>query len=133
MQVVRQTYRFELDSNEAQRVLLAKSVGASRFVYNWGLEQSQRDYHRLGKRPRLSELKSRLVELKQGECPWLYEVSAHIGQSALKDLNDAFERFFKGLKRDGPKSASRDSKGAEFMTQRGCTPLLSRSGTCAYR
>jgi putative transposase len=104
MQVVRQTYRFELDSNEAQRVLLAKSVGASRFVYNWGLEQSQRDYHRLGKRPSLSELKSRLVELKQGECPWLYEVSAHIGQSALKDLNDAFERFFKGLKRDGPKS-----------------------------
>jgi transposase len=36
---VRQTYRFELDPNEAQRVLLAKSVGASRFVYNWGLEQ----------------------------------------------------------------------------------------------
>jgi putative transposase len=104
MRVVRQTYRFELDPNEAQRVLLAQSVGASRFVYNWGLEQSQREYHRLGKRPKLSELKSRLVELKQRECPWLYEVSAHIGQSALKDLNDAFERFFKGLKPEGPKS-----------------------------
>jgi putative transposase len=71
MRVVRQTYRFELDPNEAQRVLLAQSVGASRFVYNWGLEQSQREYHRLGKRPKLSELKSRLVELKQRECPWL--------------------------------------------------------------
>jgi hypothetical protein len=43
-------------------------------------------------------LKTQLVGLKQGECPWLYEVSAHIGQSAPKDLNVPFERFFKGLK-----------------------------------
>jgi putative transposase len=102
--VVEQAYRFELDPDQAQRVLLAKSVGASRFVYNWGLEQSHLDYGLTGKRPRLGELKSRLVELKQGECPWLYEVSAHIGQSALKDLNAAFERFFKGLKGEGPKA-----------------------------
>jgi putative transposase len=102
--VIQQAYRFELDPNREQRVLLAKSVGASRFVYNWGLEQSQRDYVRLGKRPKLKELNARLVELKKGECTWLYEVSAHIGQSALKDLNDAFERFFKGLKCEGPKS-----------------------------
>src|SRR5205823_7591790 len=90
--------------NRGQRVLLAKSVGASRFVYNWGLAESQREYELTGKRPRLGELKSRLVELKKRECPWLYEVSAHIGQSALTDLNSAFERFFKGLKVDGPKS-----------------------------
>ena len=97
--IVRQAYRFELDPNQAQRVLLAKSVGASRFVYNWGLEESLSEYDRLGKRPKLAELKSRLVELKRGDCQWLYEVSAHIGQSALHDLNDAFERFFKGLKK----------------------------------
>jgi hypothetical protein len=99
--VVEQAYRFELDPDQAQRVLLAKSVGASRFVYNWGLEQSHLDYGLTGKRPRLGELKSRLVELKQGECPWLYEVSAHIGESALKDLNAAFERFLKGQGAEG--------------------------------
>jgi putative transposase len=49
-------------------------------------------------------LKAQLVELKRGDCPWLYEVSAHIGQSALKDLNVAFERFFKG-KGKGPRVA----------------------------
>lgn len=101
---VQQAYRFELDPNQAQRVLLAKSVGASRYVYNWGLAETQRQYELTGKRPRLGELKAQVVELKQGECPWLYEVSAHIGQSALKDLNSAFERFFKGLKKEGPKS-----------------------------
>jgi putative transposase len=102
--LVQQAFRFELDPNRAQRVLLAKSVGASRYVYNWGLEESQRAYELTGKRPRLSELKSRLVGLKKTDCPWLYEVSAHIGQQALVDLDRAFERFFKGLKGEGPKS-----------------------------
>jgi putative transposase len=102
--VVRQAYRFELDPNQAQRVLLAKSVGASRFVYNWGLEESQQEYALTGKRPQLGELKTRLVALKKAECPWLYEVSAHIGQQALVDLERAFDRFFRGLKGVGPKS-----------------------------
>jgi putative transposase len=101
---IQQAFRFELDPNRGQRVLLAKSVGASRYVYNWGLAESRRQYELTGKRPRLGELKAELVELKKGDAPWLYEVSAHIGQSALKDLNVAFERFFKSLKGDGPKA-----------------------------
>jgi putative transposase len=102
--LVSQAFRFELDPNREQRVLLAKSVGARRFVYNWGLTESQRDYELTGKRPKLGELKSRLVDLKRTECPWLYEVSAHIGQQALVDLSRAFQRFFNGLKGEGPRS-----------------------------
>ena len=102
--VIRQAYRFELDPNRAQRVLLAKSVGASRYVYNWGLAESKREYAITGKRPRHGELQQRLVGLKRGEAPWLYEVSAHIGQQALVDLERAFDRFFKGLQNEGPKS-----------------------------
>jgi putative transposase len=102
--VIQQAYRFELDPNQVQRVLLAKSVGASRYVYNWGLAEWRRVYELTGKRPRLGDLKAQLVELKQSECPWLYEVSAHIGQSALKDLNVAFERFFKSVKGEGPRA-----------------------------
>jgi putative transposase len=103
-QLTQQAFRFELDPNQAQRLLLAKSVGASHFVYNWGLAESQRCYELTGKRLRLGELKAQLVELKKTDAPWLYEVSAHIGQSALKDLNVAFERFFLGLKGEGPRA-----------------------------
>jgi putative transposase len=102
--LVQQAFRFELDANRVQCVLLAKSVGCSRFVYNWGLAESQRQYELTGKRPRVGELRTALVELKKGEAPWLYEVSAHIGQSALKDLNHAFERFFRSVKGEGPKA-----------------------------
>jgi putative transposase len=102
--IVQQGFRFELDPNRAQRVLLAKSVGASRYVYNWGLGESQREYEQTGKRPRHGELKRRLVGLKQTECPWLYEVSAHIGQQALVDLESALDRFFKSVKGEVPRS-----------------------------
>jgi putative transposase len=102
--VVPQAFRFELDPNQEQRAGLARSTGSSRFVYNWGLAESQRDYKLTGKRPRLSELKARLVTLKKSEAPWLYEVSAHIGRQALVDLNIAYGRFFKGLTGEGPQS-----------------------------
>jgi putative transposase len=131
--VVQQAYRFELDPNQAQRELLAKSVGASRFVYNWGLEQSQREYERLGKRPRLGELKSWLVDLKRGECPWLYEVSAHIGQQALVDVDRAFDRFFKGLKGEGPKSGFPRFKKRGEGTRPECTRSNSPSVTSVCR
>jgi putative transposase len=49
--IIQQTFRFELDPNRAQRVLLAKSVGASRYVYHWGLAESKRQYELTGKRP----------------------------------------------------------------------------------
>ena len=119
--IVQVAFRFELDPNREQRVLLAKSVGASRYVYNWGLAESQRYYELTRKRPRLGELKARLVVLKKSDCPWLYEVSAHIGQSALKDLNLAFDRFFKGLKGEGPKAASRSSSARANATPPGST------------
>src|SRR5919197_2414062 len=102
--LIQEAFRFELDPNREQRVLLAKSVGASRYVYNWGLAESKRQYELTGKRPRLGDLKKQLVELKNTDAPWLYEVSAHIGQSALRDLNVAFERFFKSVVGEGPKS-----------------------------
>jgi putative transposase len=102
-QTIHQAYRFELDPNQEQRILLAKSVGASRYVYNWGLAKSQREYEMTGAWPRHSELKKQLVQLKRTEAPWLYEVSAHIGQQALVDLERAFERFFKSVTGEVPK------------------------------
>lgn len=35
--LVNQAYRYELDPNKDQRILLAKHAGCSRFAYNWGL------------------------------------------------------------------------------------------------
>lgn len=130
---MQQAFRFELDPNRAQRVLLAKSVGASRFVYNWGLAESQRQYELTRKRPRLGELKAQLVQLKQGECPWLYEVSAHIGQQALVDLDRAFDRFFEGLKGQRPRSGFPRFKRKGERDSARLYEVRSKSGTSGCR
>jgi putative transposase len=116
--LVKHGFRFELDPNGVQRSRLAKSVGASRYVYNWGLAESQRSYQLKGERPKLREMKSRLVDLKKGDCPWLYEVSAHIGQQALVDLDKAFNRFFKGLRARVRRADSRVSSARASETLR---------------
>jgi putative transposase len=125
---VQQAFRLELDPNREQRILLSKSVGARRYVYNWGLAESQRSYALSGTRPPLGELKARLVKLKRTDAPWLYEVSAHIGQQALVDLDRAFTRFFRGLEGDGPRSGFPRFKRKESATRAVCTRSRSKSG-----
>jgi hypothetical protein len=94
--VIQQGYRFELDPNQAQRVQLAKSVGASRFVYNWGLTESLRYYESTGRRPKLGELRPRLVGLKRGECPWLYARYRLTSGSRRSSISIALSRASSG-------------------------------------
>jgi hypothetical protein len=62
--VIQQAYWFELDPNQKQRVLLAKSVGASRYVYNWGLAESKRQR---------TALAVRLAEAPGNRCEYGFE------------------------------------------------------------
>ena len=39
-----------------------------------------------------------LNSLKETEFPWMYEVSKCAAQEALRDLDRAFQNFFRGLK-----------------------------------
>ncbi|WP_211322153.1 helix-turn-helix domain-containing protein [Brockia lithotrophica] len=39
---IHRAYRYELDPNEEQRILLVKHAGAARFAYKWGLVRWKR-------------------------------------------------------------------------------------------
>ena len=103
------------------------------------MAESQRAYELTGRRPRLGELKALLVELKKSECPWLYEVSAHVAQQALVDLDKAFRRFLKSVKGEGPKSGfprfkkrgEGDSARLYVVTLHSGTSTCPRSDGCA--
>lgn len=91
-------YRYELDPNVQQRILLAKHAGAARFAYNWGLARRIELYQQTGKSPNAIEQHRELNRLKKTEYPWLYEVSKCAPQEAFRDLDRAFQNFFRGLK-----------------------------------
>lgn len=95
---INRAYRYELDPNREQRVLLAKHAGAARFAYNWGLARRIELYQQTGKSPNAIEQHRELNRLKKTQFPWMYEVSKCAPQEALRDLDMAFRNFFRGLK-----------------------------------
>jgi putative transposase len=95
MQIVR-GYKTELKLNNKQIRLLKKHCGAARFAYNWGLARWKELYATTGKGTSAIALHKELNALKKSEISWMYEVSKCAPQEALRDLQAAFNRFFKG-------------------------------------
>jgi putative transposase len=92
------SYRTELDPNNVQRTLFLKSAGARRWAYNWGLRRKMEEYEKTGKSPNAKVLHRELNRLKKTDMPWMYEVSKCAPQEALRDLDEAFEHFFRRVK-----------------------------------
>lgn len=95
---IHRAYRYELDPNAQQRILLAKHAGAARFAYNWGLARWKEIYEKEGRSTSAIKLHRELNRLKKTAFPWMYEVSKWAPQEALRDLEKAFKNFFRGLK-----------------------------------
>ena len=91
------TYNFRLYPNKENRVLLGKHFGSVRFIYNTMLAFKKYHYDRTGTTPSNRELSYALTHLKKlEEYSWLNEVNSQTLQAVLKDLDNAYENFFKG-------------------------------------
>lgn len=90
--------KIRLYPTEEQELLMWKSAGVARFSYNWGLAYLNNYYEEHKKSFSIWNLRKEFTKLRNsGEFPWLKEVSSEIPQQALKDLGDAFDRFFKHI------------------------------------
>src|SRR3989454_3146779 len=98
MATVVRGYQTELDLNNEQRTACLQHAGASRFAYNWGLVRSIEVYRTTGKRPSAIDLHRELNALKKTDIPWAYEVSKCAFQEALRDLDNAYQHFFRRMK-----------------------------------
>jgi len=105
-------YKAELDPNNLQRTALLRHAGAARWAYNWGLCQKRAARASGQKVPTAIDLHRKLNALKKTDLSWLYEVSKCAPQEALRNLDQAFQNFFRrcknGAKKKGyPKFKSR--------------------------
>ena len=97
MEILR-AYKTELDPNNVQRTALLKHAGAARFSWNWGLAKRKQEYEETGKSSNAIEQHRQLNALKKTDFPWLYEVSKAAPQEALRDLDKAYQNFFRRVK-----------------------------------
>ncbi|ASR48866.1 transposase [Paenibacillus kribbensis] len=113
--LVNKAYKFRLYPTKEQEMLIHKTIGCSRFVFNHFLSKWNDTYKATGKGLSYGVCSSELPNLKK-EWPWLKEVDSIAIQSSVKNLADAYSRFFK-KQNDAPRFKSKKNKVQSYTTK----------------
>ena len=98
--IVKRAFKFKLKPTELQRADCLRFAGARRFIFNRGLDQRQKAFEATGKSPSYFDQNKELTFLKETtETSWLKEIHSQVLQQGLKDLDRAFQNFFRRVKR----------------------------------
>ncbi len=87
-------YKYRIYPNKKQKEILAKTFGCCRFVYNYYLDQRIKIYEAKKETFTYVQCANDMKQLKS-ELEWLKEVDSTALQSSLKDLDAAYQKFFK--------------------------------------
>jgi len=101
---MQKAFKVTLIPNCSQEVLINKTIGCSRFVYNRFLARRKELYSVQQKTLNYSGCSKELTQLKK-EIEWLTEVDKFALQNSLKNLETAYKNFFADLKK--PKNKRR--------------------------
>ena len=113
--LINKAYKFRIYPSKEQEILIAKTIGCSRFVFNHFLAKWNDTYKATGKGLTYNSCSSQLTQLKK-ELVWLKEVDSIAIQSSLKNLADAYSRFFK-KQNDAPRFKSKKNKVQSYATK----------------
>lgn len=100
-------YKYRIYPTEDQKVLLSKTFGCKRVIFNHYLNEQQERYKTKEKHLSNYDINKDITNLKDTKV-WLREVDSIALQMAAEDLSVAYENFFKSVtgKRKGPKLAA---------------------------
>ncbi|PFY85666.1 IS200/IS605 family element RNA-guided endonuclease TnpB [Bacillus pseudomycoides] len=115
--LINKAYKFRIYPSKKQEILIAKTIGCSRFVFNHFLALWNDTYKETGKGLTYPSCSAELTQLKKKQDTiWLKEVDSIALQSTLKNLADAFSRFFK-KQNDIPRFKSKKNKVQSYTTK----------------
>ena len=86
--------KFRIYPNKSQKLLIAKTFGCVRFIYNHYLAKRISLYKEVKETLSYNQCCLDLTKLK-AELLWLKEVDKFALQNSLKDLDNAYKKFFK--------------------------------------
>ena len=113
MKIVR-ALKMRIYPNEKQKAKIDKTLGACRFVYNHMLVRNKKVYERRGKHLSCNEMQNLLPAMKN-YLPWLKDADSQALKHSCRQLNTAYDRFFK--KKSGfPKFHSKRMSRQSYTT-----------------
>ena len=90
-------FKFRLYPTKEQIVLINKTIGCTRYVYNHFLNARIKVFEAEQKTLNFNSCCLKLTQLKK-QIEWLQEVDSMALQQSLKDLDKAYQKFFKEKK-----------------------------------
>jgi len=109
--------KFRIYPNKHQKDLIAKTFGCCRLVYNRGLALRKDAYETAKESIGYKETNAMLTSLKKdAEFEFLKEVDSMALQQSLRDLDKAYQNFFR-TKRGFPKFKSKRNPHNAYRTQ----------------
>jgi len=96
MKTIFKSFKFRIYPSKEQEVLLAKHFGANRFVFNHYLNKRKENYLEDKKSLNYYDNANDLTQLKKDEnYIWLKEINSQSLQSSLRNLDTAYNKFFR--------------------------------------
>ena len=118
------SYKFRIYPNREQQAMIARTFGSSRFVYNYFLSLRKNAYETAGETIGYVKSSAILTQLKK-EQTWLKEVDSIPLQEALRDLDSAYQHFFRRVKQGEkpgyPRFKSKRDKRKSYKTKQHIT------------
>lgn len=91
---IQRAWKYKLEPTPEQSVVLRAWMSHLRGLYNLALEHRELNYRQFRKSMNYYDQANQLPDLKEA-FPWLAEVPSQCLQQKLKDLDSAYQRFFK--------------------------------------
>lgn len=100
MNIISKAYKFRIYPNKTQQHQLHIEFAASKVVYNYFLNKSIELYKSEKKSSNYFDWNKELTYLKQEEdFKWVQQASSVCLQESLRDLNTAYQNFFRNIKK----------------------------------
>ena len=115
MLLVHKAYKFRIYPDSNQALLIVKTIGCSRFVFNHFLAERSSAYESEKRTLSYNDCSAMLTQLKK-ELTWLSEVDSTALQSSLRFLDDSFKRFF-SRQNDYPRFKSRKNPVQSYTSK----------------
>lgn len=109
------TYKYRLYPNREQEILIRKTFGCCRFVYNQTLAYRKEKYKTTGRDMSKYECGNYVIHVLKKEFPWLSDVDKFALSNSVYDMNLAYCEFFRGH-RGYPKFKSKKNHKQSYKT-----------------
>ena len=88
-------YKFRIYPNREQKIMIDKTFGCTRFIFNNFLAERKNKYEESKTKVHVYEQLKKLTDLKR-EKEWLREIDSCALQASVYNLDNAFQGFFHG-------------------------------------